>query len=239
MKLDQNDFPIMTMKDTKLSNDKKVNHEKECLDSDPWCCCEYSGEFQNTETINEARCATRYEPTEVRDRYRFLEYLIDPGGFRIPKVVTVLASVMPDEVSHQVKGHKTMKLDIKHKLHVRYGVEFEVCTVGGKLKRKIRHVQGSFWEVIKHQRSSMIRWETLRNQVANRVNNQPISTGEIVLNIGNLDILISNKFILGRNNDRCPTGPLTVTSDPRKIIRANMTSRTNKRRNRRSSNSSS
>ena len=72
----------------------------------------------------------------------------------------------------------------------------------------------------------MIRWETLRKQVANRVNIQPITTGEIVLNIGNLDILISNKFILGRNNDRFPTGPLTVTSDPRKIIRANMTSRT-------------
>ena len=94
-------------------------------------------------------------------------------------------------------------------------------------------------QLIEHQRLSMIRWETLRNQVANRVNIQPITTGEIVLNIGNLDILISNKFILGRNNDRCPTGPLTVTSDPRKIIRANMTCRTNKRHNRRISNSSS
>ena len=89
------------------------------------------------------------------------------------------------------------------------------------LNIKSGNVQGSFWEVIEHQRLSMIRWETLRNQVANRVNIQPITTGEIVLNIGNLDILISNKFILGRNNDRCPTGPLTVMSDPRKIIKAN------------------
>ena len=67
----------------------------------------------------------------------------------------------------------------------------------------------------------MIQWETLGDQVENRFNNQPIAIGDIVQNIENLDILTPNRLILGRNNDRCPTGPLTVTRDPRKIIKAN------------------
>ena len=74
---------------------------------------------------------------------------------------------------------------------------------------------------MKHKRLSMIQWETLGDQVANSVNNQPIAIGNIVQDIENLDILTPNRLILGRNNDRCPTGPLTVTSDPRKIIKAN------------------
>ena len=37
----------------------------------------------------------------------------------------------------------------------------------------------------------------------------------------NLDILTPNRPILGRNNERCPTGNFDVTSDPRKIIQAN------------------
>ena len=67
---------------------------------------------------------------------------------------------MPDEGSQLVKGCKTMKLefyDIKQKLHVRYGVEFETCPVGahymnGKVERKIRHVQESFMKVADHSR---------------------------------------------------------------------------------------
>ena len=84
----------MTVNDIKLSNDEKLNNEKECLDSDPWYCCEYSGESQNTETVNEACYATRYVPTEVRDRYRFSEYLIEPNIHRLRKVVSILALVM-------------------------------------------------------------------------------------------------------------------------------------------------
>ena len=78
MKLDQNDFPTMTVNDIKLNNDEKLNYEKECLDSDPWYCCEYSDVSQNIETVNETCYATRYVPTEVRYRYRFSEYLLTP-----------------------------------------------------------------------------------------------------------------------------------------------------------------
>ena len=90
-----------------------------------------------------------------------------------------------------------------------------------KVERKIRHVQESFMKVIENKRLSMIQWETLGDQVANSVNNQPIAIGNIVQDIEHLDILTPNRLILGINNDSCPTGPMTVTSDPRKIIKAN------------------
>ena len=104
--------------------------------------------------------------------------------------------LMPGEGSQLVKGCKTMKLefyDIKHKLHVRHGVEFETCPVGahymhGKVERKIRHVQESFVKAADHSRLSMIQWETLGDQVANIINNQPIAIGNIVQDIENLDI---------------------------------------------------
>ena len=55
----------------------------------------------------------------------------------------------------------------------------------------------------------MLQWETLGDQVANSVNNQPIAIGN------------PNRLMLGRKNDRSPTGNLVTTNDPRKIIRAN------------------
>ena len=39
--------------------------------------------------------------------------------------------------------------------------------------------------------------------------------------IENLDILTPNRLILGRNNDRCPTLPLKVSSDHKRIIKTN------------------
>lgn len=137
--------------------------------------------------------------------------------------------LMPDEGSQLVKGCKTMKLeyfDIKHKLHKEYGIEFETCPPGahymhGKVERKIKHVQDSFLKVTYNSRLSILQWETLGDQVANSVNNQPIAIGNIVEEVENLDILTPNRLILGRNNERSPTGNFDVTSDPRKIIQAN------------------
>ena len=85
----------------------------------------------------------------------------------------------------------------------------------GKVERKIRHVRES-------KQLSIIQWETLGNQIANSINNMPIALGNIVHNLGNLDILTPNRLILGRNNDRCPVGAVTVTSDVKKIINTNV-----------------
>ena len=106
------------------------------------------------------------------------------------------------------------------------GIEFETCSPGaqymhGKVERKIKHVQDSFLKVTNNSRLSLLQWETLGDQVANSVNKQPIAIGNIVEEVENLDILTPNRLILGRNNERCPTGNFDVTSDPRKIIQAN------------------
>ena len=49
----------------------------------------------------------------------------------------------------------------------------------------------------------------------------PIALGNVVQDLENLDILTPNRLMLGRNNDRCPIGAVTVTSDAKKIIQEN------------------
>ena len=44
--------------------------------------------------MNKACYTTKYVPTEVRDRYRFSEYAIDPNRLRLRKVVRILAIVL-------------------------------------------------------------------------------------------------------------------------------------------------
>ena len=49
----------------------------------------------------------------------------------------------------------------------------------------------------------------------------PIASGNIVQDLGNLDILTPNRLLLARNNARYPVGTLAVTDDPKRIIQAN------------------
>ena len=136
---------------------------------------------------------------------------------------------MPDAGSRLLKGCKEMKLeyyDIKHRLHKEFGVDFETCPVGahyvhGRVERKIKHVQESFLKASDKQRLSILQWETLADQVANSVNNQPIAIGNIVEEVENLDILTPNRLLLGRNNERSPTGDLQTIVSPLKLIQAN------------------
>ena len=70
--------------------------------------------------------------------------------------------------------------DVKQKFHLEYDVAFETCPVGvhymhGKVERKIRHVQESFLKCNEENRLSIIQWETLGDQIANSINNMPIS----------------------------------------------------------------
>ena len=71
-------------------------------------------------------------------------------------------------------------------------------------------------------RLSVLEWETLGDQIANSVNNMPLATINVSADIENLDILTPNRLLLGRNNDRSPSGPLLVTNDPHKILKANL-----------------
>jgi hypothetical protein len=172
-------------------------------------------------------CCTGAIDVKIMEDYSTESFIL--GFIRFACKVGYPKRLMPDEGSQLVKGCKIMKLeyyDIKHRLHERYGVEFETCPVGahymhGKVERKIKHVQESFLKVTTNCRLSMIQWETLGDQVANSVNNQPIAIGNIVDDVENLDILTPNRLLLGRNNNRSPAGSLIVTNDPRNIIKAN------------------
>ena len=76
-------------------------------------------------------------------------------------------------------------------------------------------------ESLQNHRLSIIQWESLGDQIANSINNLPIAIGNVVQDLENLDLLTPNRLILGRNNSRCPAGVISVTDDPKRIIRSN------------------
>ena len=72
--------------------------------------------------------------------------------------------------------------DIKYKLNIEFGVKFEMCPGGahyvdGKVERRIRQIKRSFEKELNNRRLSIIRWETLSQQIINGVNNLPNWTG--------------------------------------------------------------
>ena len=72
-----------------------------------------------------------------------------------------------------------------------------------------------------NNRLSVIQWESLRDQVANSINNLPIGIGNVTKDLENIDLVTPNRLLLARNNDRCPVGTLSVSEDPSKIIQKN------------------
>ena len=137
--------------------------------------------------------------------------------------------VMPDEGSQLVSGFENMVIsfsDIHQKLSVEYGVEFKTCPVGahyvhGKVERKIQEIRKSLRKTVEKRRISVLQWETLGQQISNSINNMPIGLGNKSDMLENLDILTTNRLILGRNNNRCPTAPLELSNDFRRIIEGN------------------
>jgi hypothetical protein len=139
------------------------------------------------------------------------------------------SSLYPDSGSQLIKGCNDMVLSfstIKYKLEVEYGVQFYVCPVGshyvhGKVERKIREIRKSIEKHLQNQRLSIVQWETLGQQIANSINNLPIGLANKVDHLENLDLLTPNRLLLGRNNNRCPTAPLVLCSDVKKIVQSN------------------
>ena len=103
---------------------------------------------------------------------------------------------------------------------------YEVCPVGahymhGKVERKIRHAKECFEKHFHGERLSVIQWESLSAQVANTMNNLPIGLGNISKDLENIDLITPNRLMLARNNNRCPVGPVKVSSDVGKLIEQN------------------
>ena len=103
--------------------------------------------------------------------------------------------LLPDAGSQLIKGCETMSIsfyDVHNKLS-EFGVDFEPCPVGahymhGKVERKIKDVKASFSKCLHNERLSIIRWETLGDQIANCINNLPIGLGNVTKDLENLDL---------------------------------------------------
>ena len=76
-------------------------------------------------------------------------------------------------------------------------------------------------KTVKNKRLSVLQWETVGQQIANSISNMPIGLRNQCELLENLDILTPNRLILGRNNNRCPTAPLGISRDIRRIIESN------------------
>ena len=172
-------------------------------------------------------CTTGATSIKVMDDYSTSAFLF--AFIRFASVYGYPKFLLPDEGSQLIKGCKTMQLsftDIQHKLNFEYGIQFEPCPVGGhnmhgKVERKIRQVKESIQKKLHGDRLSILEWETLGDQIANSVNNLPVATVNMSVDLENLDILTPSRLLLGGNNHKSPSGPLLVTKDHKKILKAN------------------
>ncbi|XP_066912130.1 uncharacterized protein [Clytia hemisphaerica] len=171
-------------------------------------------------------CVTSATCINVMDDYStpaFLQSFIRfASRYGFPK------KIFCDEGGQLIKGTKDMRLsysDIRGKLYRDRGVEAETCPVGahnmhGKVERKIREINSSLEKDLQNERLSILQWETLCLMIANSINDRPIAIGNLT-DIENFDLVTPNRLILGRNNDRSPTGEFLTTTNASKLIDQN------------------
>ena len=163
---------------------------------------------------------------KVMDDYSTTSFL--QAFVRFSAEVGYPKTMLCDQGSQLVKGCESMKLsfkDLQHQLNLDASVELNVCPVGGhnwngRVERKIQEVRKSIETVFTHTRLSVLQWETVAASISNNINNMPLSLGNSKSNLDSLDILTPNRLRLGRNNNRSPEGPFTI-SHRDKIIEEN------------------
>ena len=116
--------------------------------------------------------------------------------------------------------------DISFQIHRDVAVDFEIVPVGGhnmngRVERKILEVKKSLERSIQNERLTVLQWETLVTEIANRINDLPIALGNITSDFEVMDLITPNRLRLGRNNARSPCGSLTVINNPVKMIKEN------------------
>ena len=139
------------------------------------------------------------------------------------------SKLLIDEGGQLIKGCQTMKFDltdIQQQLYKDVQLEFQTCPVGGhnmhgRVERKIKSIRNSLEKNMHLQRLSIIQWETMASVVTNSINNMPIAVNNISSDVEMADLITPNRLLLGRNNERSPTGRLTVKNDHIKMIRDN------------------
>ena len=134
--------------------------------------------------------------------------------------------VFVDSGSQLVSGCENMVIsmcDVGANLNREYGIEFEVCPVGGhnfhgRVERKVRNVKESLYKGVGNARISTLEWETLAAEIGNSINNLPIVIGNETEDLENLDLITPNRLRLGRNNSRSPIGVLEITDRVDRIL---------------------
>ena len=91
----------------------------------------------------------------------------------------------------------------------------------GKVERKIRQIRESLAKALSNQRLGILQWETLSATIANTINNLPLTLGSKKADLDSMDLITPNRLLLGRNNDRCPTGSFSTTPQYDKLIAEN------------------
>ena len=137
--------------------------------------------------------------------------------------------LLADSGSQLVSGCENMVIDmtdLKGKLNREYGIDFDVCPVGGhnfhgKVERKIKTVKETISKTVHNERLSVLEWETLCAEIANSVNNLPVAIGNETDELENMDLITPNRLRLGRNNSRSPVGVLEVTDKVDRILQLN------------------
>ena len=116
--------------------------------------------------------------------------------------------------------------DVMSKIYLDVQVECKIVPVGGhnmngKVERKIREIKNSIEKTVHNERLSVLQWETLVAEIANRINDLPLATGNVTSDFESLDLITPNRLRLGRNNERSPISNLMVTNDAERIIKDN------------------
>ena len=134
--------------------------------------------------------------------------------------------LLTDQGSQLISGCESVVLnvvDIRGHLNREYGIDFDVCPVGGhnyygKVERKIKTVQETISKSLNNFRLSVIEWETLCAEIANTVNNLSVAIGNETEDLENLELITPNRLKLARNNKRSPVGPLEVTGKLERLM---------------------
>ena len=105
-------------------------------------------------------------------------------------------------------------------------VDYEHCPtvahhIHGKVERKIQQIKESIQKTIINERLSILQRETLAAEISNYINNLPLAIGNMTGDLANLDLITPNRLRLGRNNERSPMGPLTVSNNPKTFLKCN------------------
>jgi len=137
-------------------------------------------------------------------------------------------SLVIDAGSQLIKGCKEMNhalLDVEEMTTVLHqvGGRFEVVPVGshnqnGMVERGIKEIKALFLQMYRGLKLDILSLETAFTWISNELNNFPQCIGSRTSDLNSLDIITPARLIVGRNNRRCLSGPVTVDM-PSRLIR--------------------